>query len=335
MAKKKSEVWQCWMHFPGLVIDTDSQFAIAGGTLLHIDHATWASLDLTLWQPVDYNESAPVFFYLELTGGRGRDGVAPELYVLKSLIQRVKDLHRALLLEVVAPFIPDPDLSCGYVKAQGDERPYLFLIGVCGRDWILSGHYHQPRHELDTYLVARAALVFKYLVDLRTAYAGSRIEAAMVALEAASLPDLHADLVSISNYQLTFVSCVAALEHLMLPPVPSGHFGSLSAAFAAHGAALMARTFDTMPDWSQRIRKVYQLRSDIMHGRRTCMTFNDDEVETVILGICLIQTALRFSLLILSQRPESALPDFLAGAASDEHQHALFRKLIDASGLTS
>jgi hypothetical protein len=305
--------WTYLCHMPGLVMG-EAELPFADGTLGRMTYDEWYGLDHTTWQPVDYNDCSPVFYRVTARGERNRY-TGPGSGVVSGFSARSNRAYRALALTVGWPLLPHPALSCRYILEEGSSRCENFLIGPCGRDWILTGQFRHPRHLLSDEALAASDGIFKLLTRADERLPGTFVEAGLRALELAALPD-HSERLDSARFEIAFLGCVAAMERILVPPTGSEGQGSITRTFSRNAGALLGRNFDEIDAWADQFRQVYSLRSDLMHGR---IRLDPDEDRAKVLGFgCgAFLLILREALIILVEAPLGFdIPAFLSQVSS-------------------
>jgi hypothetical protein len=318
--------WTYWLHLPGCVLEGGNQRRWGGGTLHALEHDAWHALDQTVFQPTDYNDCRPVFYRGEVRGGQEMFG--PARTVFDHIVALRGRLHRALALVSTWPLPPDPAQSCGYVMSERHERCQVFLIGPCGRDWVLTGHFRQPRQSLDETMLREAEQILELLQSQHDSLPGSRLESALQTLTLVSLPDAYVGDGGPPRWNLVFLSVVAALEPLLLGDIDADQLQgqSITAAFGVRMGALLADDFSRIADVASIGRSIYKLRSDLMHGRRGQNLKDAVHMETLVQGLAVFQASLRMVLLLTARQDAAAdLPRLLSEAASDPNRFAALR----------
>jgi hypothetical protein len=325
-----SENWTYWIHLPGVVLADETDLSWAEGSLCALDHEAWHELDQTTWQPSDYAETRPVFYRCMTLGEV--DGMAPDRRVFATIRERRSRAHRALALVCSWPPPPDPELSCVYMTSDRDTGIESMIVGPGGRDWILTGRYRSPRHELSLDTLAKAEATYKQLQYLSSVLPGTLLEGALQALSLSSLPDVYVGDGGPPRNHLAFIGTVAALERLLVEEdsTTSEAPQSITTAFARHAAVLLSVRFDSMADLFERLKRVYRLRSDLIHGRRGLDTYDPVQTTTLSLGLAVFPWILRATLALMIQGiPVTDWPGLLAGAAVDrERFDALCKQLL-------
>ena len=64
-----------------------------------------------------------------------------------------------------------------------------------------------------------------------------------------------------------FVQCIAACEHILLPPPDDRGDETITGTFGIHGATLCPEESIPHPDTAARLSSLYSLRSRLIHGR--------------------------------------------------------------------
>lgn len=307
--------WVFFCHMPGLIV-AEAELRFAGGTLRRMPHDEWYELDQTTWQPADYNDCNPVFYCVTAKGGRNKYG-GPDRDVIDGFSMRRKRAYRALALVVGWPLLPPPTLSCGYIVEAGRTRCENFLVGPCGRDWILTGQFRHPMHLLSSQALESANDMFKLLTRADERLAGTFVEAGLRALELAALPDASENFNS-ARFEIAFLGCVAAMERLLVPSADLDSQGSITQTFSRNAGALVGGTdFDEIDAWADQFRQVYRLRSDLMHGR-TSLSPDDARSDVIDYGCGVFLLVLREALRSLVEAPLGFdIPAFLSRVSSD------------------
>lgn len=312
------EQWSFWIHLPGCLLGELRERAWAGGHLCALDHDSWHALDQTVFQPVDYADCRPVFYRGAMRGGRSSFG--PDDAVFTTVTALKAQLHRALALVSKWPLPPNPELSCCYLISEHEERCQVFMVGPCGRDWILTGHFRQPRQLLDDALLDQAERSFHHLKALHTSLSGSHLESALQTLAFVSLPDAYVGDGGPARWHLVFLNAVTALEQLLLSDgnVGQAAVDSITTTFGRHVAVMLAGDFAKMGGIAQQARTVYKLRCDLMHGRRGLNLQDETQAGSLALGLAMLQLVLRNALALATRHGiNTNLPTLLAAAAGD------------------
>lgn len=320
--------WCYWLHLPGCVLDGSKTRPWAQGELQALDHDTWCALDQTVWQPNDYRDCSPVFFHCEVNGGRDPFG-RPDAETFGHIAAMRQRLHRALATVASWPLPPDPAQSCGYVMAKDADRCEIFLVGSSGRDWILCGHFRQPRQYLDNDTLDQAEITLEHLRMLHDSLPGTRLQAALEMLAMLSLPDAYVCDLGSARWELVFLNAVASLEYLLLgtDDVARTQGQSITTAFGQHLGTLLAGNAAEAAELASVARAAYRMRSDLMHGRRGLVPDDLAYRQTMAFGIRAFQAALRSAVLLATHAgADMDLPALLAHATSDPAQFAALKE---------
>lgn len=321
------ETWRYWIHLPGLVMAAHGNQPIADGTLRALNHEEWVALDQTVWQPTDYSDCRPVFYCGEVDGRRDD--------VIDVVVERRKLLHWALAMTCNGPLLPAASLSCSYIKSDRESRCETFLIGASGRHWILTGHYCGPRYNVDRALIRATDVTFAHLKYLEPTMSETPIEVALHALSFAALPDTY-ECLEERRRDLAFINGIAALELLLAPSLLHLHERkSITSAFSHNAAALVAREFEEVGPLARRFRQVYQVRSDIMHGRRGVDLKGESQVQAIAIGCAIFPIVLRKVLGLRSLLGSNTnLCALLSDAADNRDRFGELTAILLRAGLT-
>jgi hypothetical protein len=328
------ENWTYWAHLPGFVASGHLEQVFGGGRLLSLTHDEWHELDQTVWQPVDYSDSKPMFYRGDLRGGHRTEYFRIDAKLYKDISSKITNVHRALTLAFGGwPLPPTPQLSCTYIKSERDERCFTFIIGAGGRDSILSSQFRQPRNELDPIRLREADLIVTNLERIQDAIAGQYGEATLKAIDFATIPDVYDGL---ENYSidLAFVNLVAALENIVVPVPSAIANNSITKIFAQNISALCAEEFANINELSEVVRKVYQLRSDLMHSRRGVNPREDEQLRLIAVGWVTILEAVRRIIALWSVLGVDVdLPTLLSGAMQNRSNFDGLAKALTKGGV--
>lgn len=266
-------------HLPLLRLPPgQADLSASPGVLRALSFDDWRAMDQSFpYRDTGYERTAPVFFELE----------APDF---ATGVAALHTLYRAALL-VTCERLPQPELSTAYlVHGDGVER----RAGPCEHEMIVFGDQH-PSWELSEEIVAEMGRVQGLLTDHGDALT-SLLEA-LVRTTRPGFTPLNATL------HLT-----GGLEALLV------RFGEpLKATFARRYSALAAD--DDPLEYEALGKAVYDLRSDLIHGRQIK---NDDSGREAFLDryyrplVC--EMTLR-ALTWFAEHPGGSLPDALDGGA--------------------
>jgi hypothetical protein len=149
-------------------------------------------------------------------------------------------------------------------------------------------------------LVDQAEVTFANLTLLGPTITETPIEAALQVLGLVALPDVYEGLDG-SALDLGFINSVAALEQIIVPPPGTlDKNSSITEVFSLHAAALLTSEFEQVHEFAQPLRRVYQVRSDLMHGRRGAEIQNEAQREAIAIGWGIFPLILRHVVTILT-----------------------------------
>lgn len=276
----------------------------------------WAALDPGYGDGFDYNQSQPAFICCELVEP------AESLFGVDAAMQAALDrivatLHDALMLVGCRP-LPPPKLSCAYERMAG-ERATVFRVGLCGREWIVSGHYLGQRLKLQHNNLAGLRATLLALQRLATQPAAEALRSALQTLRLVGTPDAAAPLYGAPDRRLAFVMSVAALEALLVDD---------GAATGTSVSQRLARRLETiLGNELPQLRQLYGWRSDLLHGRPA----QRDSQPSLRLGPGVLALVLR-RLLGTIDEPwfDAGIGAGLDRIADDPAWHARWRELLAA-----
>jgi hypothetical protein len=249
-----------YAHLPSVKMEPDER-SFADGRLVRLPFDDWQALDSEFeFSDVKYRKADPVFWIRELD-----DSLGSERDVLTTAAHRLLwDVHTALLLELSAPLLPTPLLSCLYIQLEGDA--VLRSIGAMDREFIAYGSPLPYTFESDG--LDDADVMHRYLVATRVHDLTGTIRAGLDVLDETARPDswFGGDLGVARAHG--FVRCMAAAERILLPREHDFEKGQVTKTFGRHAGALLGAQFDDRDGTSEHAAGLYRLRNEMLHGHR-------------------------------------------------------------------
>lgn len=231
----------------------------AGGRLVRLPFEEWQTLDSEFeFSDVKYRKTDPVFWVRELD-----DSIRHEPAALITAAHRLLwDVHTALLLELSAPLLPTPLLSCLYFEGVGDA--VMQSIGALDREYIIYGSPLPFTFDSDGLDDAEA--VHRYLVATGVHDMTGTIRAALDVLDETARPDSWFGGDPGVSRAHVFVRCIAAAERIMLPREHDFEKGQVTKTFGRHAGALLGAQFDDREGTSEHAGGLYRLRNEMLLG---------------------------------------------------------------------
>jgi hypothetical protein len=320
---------QWYAHLPGVALEGSDGFPIGLGRLEHLSFSDWSRLDDAFpGNDQDYERSRPVFY----TGEADLPDDWDWNLILEQVSGWVYQLYLAFLLSPETPLLPAPQMSVIYVRVElSDDATAQALvssiIGPFEREWIVFGSRISVRFDNTRLSAVQGAYDLLVASDLGSAFSG--VEAGLHTLALTAHPEFWWEDRGL-NWVNGFVHCIAALEHILLPPKDEAPTGMrLTPTFGRHAAVFTSPSRDDLHERTRTFSQLYRLRSRLIHGEIGIAGLSDKEWGQLSLGRRLLCGVI-LQAIALGQTASGggSLPMLLAQAYenADAHQ-SLFDRL--------
>jgi hypothetical protein len=290
-----------YAHLPGLRLESPS-VPFADGQLIQLSFDDWMALESEFEYSADrYGKSAPVFWVGELDG----DPASSAGNWSARVQDRLWPVHTALLLDIRAPLVPTPMLSCCYVRLPGVsavvESATARLIGPMEREFIV---YGSPlTHSYDAAALAAVEPWCRFLQTRDAATLDPEAVAGIGILEETARPDSWYRGDQELSRRHGFIRCMVAVEQLLLPPEDERNAGELTQTFGQHAAMLFGASRSDRDQTAGYFSSLYRLRTELIHGRAAFDENADDVVLRFHSGRQLLGHAVKAALLTPDANP--------------------------------
>jgi hypothetical protein len=204
-------------------------------------------------------------------------------------------------------------------------------IGASGREWIVGGQFQPMRFALSNAVLKLLADRRTLLVDTRSQWRGTSIEAALDVLALTGEPEFVIA-GSRTNLVNQFVHCMAAAEALLLPPKKTAPAGlGLTATFGRYAALLMGSTGEDVESGVALYTGLYKLRSKLIHGEvGTADLLHDATAADTLVRGRVVLTRVITAILAIARRRRvlPTLYEDLLQADRDPSRHAALQSTI-------
>lgn len=317
---------QWYVHLPGVALGETVEVPIGLGRLVRLSFSDWTELDDAFsWNERQYERSQPVFYAGEA------DLPDDQSAAVIQVVAWAQNLHRAFLLAPGTPLLPSPQLSVTYLRwVFPDDSPvqsaWLRSIGPLEREWIVFGNKIQVTFDNEQIAAVQQNYDLLATYDPERSFPG--VEAGFHALELTTRPECWWD-GGRSDQINSFVHCLTAIEHILLPPLAEAPSGmKLTPTFGRHAAVITDPSREGLAERTRFFSDLYRLRSRLVHGEIGIAELDEEELGRLDLGRRLLgHVILRATILKPTIGERESLPTLLGRAYEDENVHRLLFQL--------
>ncbi|NMM50837.1 hypothetical protein [Marinigracilibium pacificum] len=337
---------KAYIHLPCLVIQGDYQFVLSSDMVIrNLSAEEYLAFDKNkefYASNKNFRHVAPVILEISYNGQSIDKNEIQDFFY-----DRLKTVYLGLLL--IGIIIPNPLLTVSYFTYEHinsrnhenvddkDDKPNTEIytaLGPLEREWIMKGspinYDYAAVHDILIYNISQIQLIQGNTFE-------KEINEIFNVLESTSIPEFWSDGDKHYNYFSAFVNQIAVLENILFPEKNSqeekdckneydetlGRYG-LTNYFAFNLGVLAAKTWENRNIHFSHYKKIYQLRSKIIHGE-IGFNANQEIIDQTARGRNLLCNVILILLRIgFNNNHEGSLPLLLSKAYNDQQ---LFNQL--------